>query len=94
MYPDLDGPNPQHSIFAGMTTAQLQDALVNAQGALTQLVNGDKRASMSYTQGDSAKAATFSKAEQGQLSAMIRELQWMLGLVPTPRQRPIRFCFR
>jgi hypothetical protein len=86
--------NRADSIFAGMSNAQLQAALTSAQAGLVALTAGDKRASISYTQGESTKAATFTKAEMGNLSAMIRELQWMLGIVATPRQRPARFVFR
>ena len=88
------GPDPQQSIFAGMSQPQLRAALAAAQQALIDLTNGNKRVSISYTQGESAKSATFTKPEMGNLAAMIRELQWMLGIVPTGRSRSIGFQFR
>jgi hypothetical protein len=88
------GPDPATSVFAGMTTAQLRLALVSAQNAYLTLSTGGMRASISYTQGESSKSATFTKGDLGAISQLIRQLQWMLGLAPTARQRPFRFVFR
>lgn len=81
------------SIFAGMSQTDLQTQLANAQQAYIDLSTGAKGESYSYTQGDGAKSVTFTRANLGQLSALIRMLQQELGIVPRAR-RPVRFMFR
>ncbi len=81
------------SIFAGMTTAQKQTALANAQQAYLDLSTGAKGVSFSYTQGDGAKSVTYTQASIPNLVALIKQLQADLGLISRPR-RATRFIFR
>ncbi len=84
--------NPSTSIFAGMSTAQLQKALTDAQQAYIDLSTGAKGESYSYTQGDGAKSVTFTRANIQQLTLLIRNLQQQLGIISRAR-RPARFKF-
>lgn len=86
--------DPSKSIFAGMTTAQWQTALTNAQTAYINLSTGAQAVDVSYTQGESAKRVTFLQTDLAKLNAMIRELQACLGIVRHPRRRAARFVFR
>jgi hypothetical protein len=83
---------PAPSIFAGMTTVQLQAALTAAQQAYLALASGSKGETFSYTQGDGAKSVTFSRANLGALTMLIKQLQVELGVICQAR-RPIRFVF-
>lgn len=85
--------NPASSIFAGMSTAQLQTALSNAQQAYIDLSSGQKVVTAAYAQGDGTKSVTFTAAELPNLVALIKQLQAQLGIVKRGR-RPIRFIFR
>lgn len=85
--------DPTLSIFAGMTTAQKQQALASAQQAYLDLTTGVKIASASYTQGDGAKSVSYTKADMPALSALIKQLQADLGVITRPR-RAVRFIFR
>ncbi|WP_298284843.1 gpW family head-tail joining protein [Acidocella sp.] len=85
--------NPSTSVFAGMTTAQLQTALANAQTALIELQTGAKAVTLSYTQGDGTKSVTYSPASASGLVMLIKQLQAQLGIVCHPR-RPLNFRFR
>ncbi len=85
--------DPTSSIFAGMSTAQLQAALATAQQAYLDLSSGAKVVSASYTQGDGAKSVTYTQAQLPQITALILQLQRQLGLVSGVR-RPVRFVFR
>lgn len=84
--------NPATSILAGMPRAALQLALTNAQQAYIDLSTGAKGESYSYTQGDGARAVTYTKADLAQLTALIKTLQAQMGIISQPR-RPIRFRF-
>lgn len=84
--------NPNTSLLAGRATAQLQIDLANAQQAYIDLSTGVKGENFSYTQGDGAKSVTYTKANLGDLAAMIRMLQQQLGIVHRAR-RPVRFNF-
>lgn len=86
------GYNPATSIFAGMSTAQLQAALANAQAAYLQLSTGAKAVTLSYTQGDGSKSVTYQQASTGGLVQLIKQLQAQLGIVHRPR-RPMQFRF-
>ncbi len=87
--------SPSSSIFAGMSTAQLQAALAAAQQAYIDLSTGAKVVTASYTQGDGAKSVTYTAAQLPQLTALIRQLQMQLGLLPNGGgRRPMRFIFR
>lgn len=78
--------DPSTSILAGMTSDQLAAALSAAQAAYLALVSGGKPVSVSYTQGDGSKSVTYSKAEIGSLSILIRQLQAQLGTICRPRR--------
>lgn len=84
--------NPNTSLLAGMPTAALQKALADAQQAYLDLSTGAKGESYSYTQGDGARAVTYTKTSMPQLTALIRGLQQQLGIVRQAR-RPARFRF-
>lgn len=83
---------PKVSILSGMSTDALQAALAAAQQAYLDLSTGAKGESYSYTQGDGARAVTYSKANIPQLIALIKQLQMQLGLIRRTR-RPLRFLF-
>ena len=83
----------QYGLFAGMTTQQLQAALTNAQQAYIALIGGSKGESFSYTQGDGGKTVTFTRANVGNLTMLIKQLQAALGIIPRVR-RPIRLLYR
>lgn len=80
-------------IFAGMDTAVLQAQLQAAQLALIELQSGKANVSLSYTQGDGAKAVTRKVASVAECTALIQQLQMALGIVCRPR-RSIRFIHR
>lgn len=86
------GYDPTTSIFAGMSPAQLQTALANAQQAYLDISTGVKGVTFSYTQGDGAKSVTYTQTNCAQLVALIKQLQVQLGIVPRGRQ-PMRFVF-
>jgi hypothetical protein len=85
--------DPSSSLLAGRDTTQLQADLATAQQAYIDLSTGAKGQSYSYTQGDGAKAVTYTTANLAQLAALIQTLQAQLGIVTRPR-RPIRPSFR
>ncbi len=82
----------QTSLLAGRSTAQLQTDLNNAQQAYIDLSSGAKGETYSYTQGDGSKSVTYTRANLGDLAALIRMLQQQLGIVNRAR-RPIRFYY-
>lgn len=84
--------NPNTSLLAGMPTAGLRASLAAAQQAYIDLSSGAKGESYSYTQGDGARAVTYTKTNIQQLISLIRTLQLQLGIVSHAR-RPIRFKF-
>lgn len=86
------GYNPNTSIFAGMSTEQLQAALTAAQTALIQLQTGAKAVTLSYTQGDGTKSVTYQQASLGGLAMLIKQLQAQLGIIRRPR-RPMQFRY-
>lgn len=83
---------PNNSVLAGMTNAQLQDALNAAQAAYVNLMTGQQGVSFSYAQGDGTRSVTYQQTSLPQLMAFIQLLQAQLGIVTRPR-RPIRFRF-
>jgi hypothetical protein len=84
--------NPRDSIFAGMSTEQLQAALISAQNAYLNLQTGAQAVTLSYAQGDGSKSVTYIQTNTGALVQLIRQLQAQLGMTPHPR-RPIRFRY-
>jgi hypothetical protein len=85
--------NPRTSIFAGMAQDQLRRALSSAQMAYIELTTGGKVQAAAYTQGDGSKSVTYTVAEIGNLTMLIKELQAQLGIIRYAR-RPIRFVYR
>ncbi|WP_048796186.1 gpW family head-tail joining protein [Serratia marcescens] len=83
---------PNNSVLAGMSNAQLQDALNAAQAAYVNLMTGQQGVSFSYAQGDGTRSVTYQQTSLPQLMAFIQLLQAQLGIVTRPR-RPIRFRF-
>ncbi|KJM83943.1 phage head-tail adapter protein [Enterobacter kobei] len=83
---------PNNSVLAGMTRAQLQEALSAAQAAYVNLMTGQQGVSFSYAQGDGTRSVTYQQTSLPQLMAFIQLLQAQLGIVPRPR-RPIRFRY-
>lgn len=83
---------PNNSVLAGMTRAQLQEALNAAQAAYVDLMTGQQGVSFSYAQGDGTRSVTYQQTSLPQLMAFIQLLQAQLGIVPRPR-RPIRFRY-
>jgi hypothetical protein len=85
--------DPSKTVFAGVSTAQLQANLAAAQQAYTDLLTGNKPVSLSYTQGDGAKTATYKPTNVADLTALIQLLQACLGINVRPR-RAIGFRYR
>ncbi|MDR6850380.1 gpW family head-tail joining protein [Sphingomonas sp. BE137] len=77
--------DPTKSILAGMDTSVLQARLAQLQQAYLDISSGTKGESYSYTQGDGAKSITYSKANIGQLTMAIRQVQAQLGIICSPR---------
>ena len=55
-------------------------------------VSLDRATTLSYTQGDGAKAVTYTQTNVQQLVVLIKQLQAQLGLISRAR-RPLRFRF-
>ncbi|SUY95331.1 phage head-to-tail joining protein [Citrobacter freundii] len=83
---------PNNSVLAGMTRAQLQEALNAAQAAYVNLMTGQQGVSFSYAQGDGTRSVTYQQTSLPQLMAFIQLLQTQLGIASRPR-RPIRFRY-
>jgi hypothetical protein len=79
--------------FAGWSVTDLQAALRSAEQALIDLSTGAKGEVFAYTQGDGSKSVTYTRANIGNLSALIMQLKQALGLCGG-RRRPIGFSFR
>lgn len=79
--------DPNTSVFAGMSTPVLQQALTNAQTALIALQSGQKIVSASYGQGDGTKTVTYTQANIGDLTMLIRQLQQQTGVIHRARRR-------
>jgi hypothetical protein len=84
--------NPNLSVLAGMTTAQLQAALTAAQTAYTQLMTGAKAVDVSYAQADGSKHVRFTEANVQNLVSFIAEIRTQLGQQRRAR-RPITFWY-
>lgn len=84
--------DPSKSVLAGMDTTVLQTRLAQLQQAYLDLSSGTKGETFSYTQGDGAKSVTYSRANIGQLTIAIRQIQAQLGIIRAPRHAlTIRF---
>jgi hypothetical protein len=73
--------DPSQSIFAGMSTADLQAALAAAQAVYIKLLAGGQGVSFSYTQGDGTRSVTYTAANPAYIAALIRQLQQQLGMI-------------
>jgi hypothetical protein len=85
--------NPNTSIFAGMTTEQLQAALASAQAAYIALSTGQQGVDFSYNQAGGAKHVRYKETDLPTVINLIQQLQAQLGIVQTPR-RAMRFVIR
>lgn len=83
---------PQSSLLAGMSRAQLQAMLTQAQSALIELQLGKKGVSFSYTQGDGTRSVVYQPTSVADLTALIMQLQRALGM-PHSRRRAARFRY-
>jgi hypothetical protein len=81
------------SIFAGMSRDVLTTWLTNAQLALLQFQTGQLGESFTYTQGDGSKSVVYTRANIGNLVALIGQLQQATGVTCRTR-RPINVLFR
>ena len=81
------------TILDGMSQAQLQTALSNAQQAYLDLSTGAKVQVATYAQGDGTKSVTFTQANIQNLVALIKSLQQQLGIIRHSR-RAISFRYR
>lgn len=75
--------------FQGMTQAQLQALLVQAQTAYTEVMLGGKNVTLSYSQGDGAKSVTRQMTSTQNVLMFIMMIQRALGLCCGQR-RPLR----
>ncbi|MCA8260822.1 gpW family head-tail joining protein [Burkholderia multivorans] len=75
-----------------MDQSALQASLAEAQRIYIQLSTGAQEESLSYTQGDGTRSATYTRANLAQLSAAIQLMQAQLGIVKCPR-RAMRITF-
>ena len=84
-----------YSPLYGMTPAQLQTALTNAQAAWLALSSGQRTVTLSYSQGDGSKSVTYDRVEGGikQIELLIQQIQAALGNVCGPRRRFARFSW-
>ena len=78
--------DPSQSILAGMDTTVLQTRLAAMQQAYLDISTGAKGESYSYSQGDGSKSVTYTKANIGQLTMAIRQVQAQLGIICAPRR--------
>lgn len=85
--------DPSQSIFAGMTTEQLQAALAAAQAAYVKLLAGGQGVSFSYTQGDGTRSVTYTATNPAYLAALILQLKQQLRIICRGRA-PIRLVYR
>lgn len=85
--------NPDTSIFAGMSTQQLQQALADAQQAYLDLSTGAKGVDFAYSQAGGTKHVRYIETDLPKVIALIKELQAQLGIVHAPR-RAMRFVIR
>jgi hypothetical protein len=81
------------SLYAGMTTPQLQAALSTAQTALVALNTGKQGVEFSYGSGDGVKTVKYLPTDRGALTLFIREMQAALGIIRSARPRQ-RFIYR
>lgn len=66
--------------LAGVDVATLQAWLDAARQARHDLMLGQKPEAVAYAQGDGSKSVTYTKADLGQLSVYIAQIEKALGL--------------
>ncbi|PRP68604.1 hypothetical protein BUE93_21425 [Chromobacterium amazonense] len=81
---------PEINNFTGVSQAQLQQWLTEAQQAMHRLSTGAMGESYSYSQGDGSRSVTYTRANLAQLQQHINALMYALGM---RRRRPIRPVF-
>ena len=77
--------DPNKSLLAGMTPAQLQTSLSSLQTAMIELAAGGKPQTVEMTGGGQHRAVTFNKADITQMQYLIRLIQAQLGIIEAPR---------
>ena len=77
--PFLPGGATNTGAFAGLPQATLLQFIADGQVALHKLLTGMKEAVVSYGEGGGQNSVTFTRAQEGQLRAHIRELQVLAG---------------
>lgn len=87
------GYNRNTSTLAGITTAQLQQYLADAQAAKHAIMTGSQPVEIAYTQGDGSKSVKRQMTSLAQINAYIQELQLQLGMIQSAR-RPVRPIYR
>lgn len=83
---------PQSGLLAGMSRAQLQAMLAEAQKALIELQLGKKGVSFSYSQGDGTRSVNYQPTSVADVTALIMQLQRALG-ISASRRRAARFRY-
>lgn len=79
-------------VFAGMSQAQLEALLVQAQTAYAEVMLGNKLISLTYTQGDGNKAVTKQVSTPAQVLVFMMMVQQALGMC-CARRRPNSLVF-
>lgn len=77
---------PNQTIFAGVDSGTLQGWLTDAQAAYVALSSGGQPVTVNIGTGQGHRMVTYTKAELGALTALIKSLQAQLGLIRTPRR--------
>lgn len=83
---------PRTGILTGMSAAQLQAMLSQAQTALIELQMGKKGVSFSYTQGDGTRSVTYQPTSVADVTSLILQLQQALG-IRSARRHAVRFRY-
>ena len=85
LVPPLQGVSPglpscASGPFAGMPTATLQAALLQAQNALIAVVTGKQAVTVEYAEGQGHRQVVYNRTNAEELRVLIRDLQAALGL--------------
>lgn len=86
--------DPNATILAGASPAQLQGWLASAQNAYAQLMSGAKVVSAAFGQADNSRSVTWTQANKADLAQWIMLLQRQLGIPGAGRRRPMRPFYR
>lgn len=85
--------DPLNSPLSSLPVATVQQWLSDALNAEQQLLTGAKVVTASYSQGDGARAVTYTAADLVMLRARIAELSAFLRIGRPGRRGPIRVFF-